>query len=108
MVAWSDVFECNISVETDCYLSGGCGFDIPIVSEAISMKINCQACGGLVSSFLLLTLSAHAREGYSSHFVCLSFCLSVCLSVADLEDGGLLARLQFPVINPQRACARGL
>ena len=23
----------------------------------------------------LLTLSAHAREGYSSHFVCLSVCL---------------------------------
>ena len=28
-------------------------------------------------------LSAHALESYSSHFV--------CLSVADLEDGGLLA-----------------
>ena len=27
-------------------------------------------------------------EDYSSHFV---VCLSVCLSVADLEDGGLLA-----------------
>ena len=26
----------------------------------------------------LLTLSAHAREGYSSHFVCLSVTLSVC------------------------------
>ena len=26
----------------------------------------------------LLTLSAHAREGYSSHFVCHSVCLSVC------------------------------
>ena len=25
----------------------------------------------------LLTLSAHAREGYSSHFVCLSVCLCV-------------------------------
>ena len=31
------------------------------------------------SYFMLLTLSAHAREGYSSHFVCLSVCLSVCL-----------------------------
>ena len=30
-----------------------------------------------------LTLSVHALEGHSSHFV--------CLSVADLEDGGLLA-----------------
>ena len=38
----------------------------------------------------LLTLSVHAREGYSSHFVCLSICLSVCLS-AYLEDGRLLA-----------------
>ena len=28
---------------------------------------------------LLLTLSAHAREGYSNHFVCLSVCLSVSL-----------------------------
>ena len=26
----------------------------------------------------LLTLSAHAREGYSSHFVCLSVTLFVC------------------------------
>ena len=42
-------------------------------------------------SALFLTLSAHALEGYSSHFVCLCVCLSVCLSVADLEDGGLLA-----------------
>ena len=38
-------------------------------------------------SLLLLTLSANALEGCSSHFV-----LSVCLSVStDLEDGGLLA-----------------
>ena len=37
-----------------------------------------------------LTLSVHALEGYSSHFY-LSVCLSVCLSVADLEDGRLLA-----------------
>ena len=29
----------------------------------------------------LLTLSAHTREGYSSHFVCVSVSLSVCLSV---------------------------
>ena len=28
---------------------------------------------------LLLTLSTHAREGYSSHFVCLSVCLSAFL-----------------------------
>ena len=27
---------------------------------------------------MLLTLSAHAREGYSSHFVCQSVSLSVC------------------------------
>ena len=27
---------------------------------------------------VLLTLSAHAREGYSSHFVCHSVSLSVC------------------------------
>ena len=31
-----------------------------------------------LSNVLLLTLSAHAREGYSSAF---SVCLSVCLSV---------------------------
>ena len=40
---------------------------------------------------LLLTLSAHALEGYGSHFVCLFVCFYVSLSVADLEDGGLLA-----------------
>ena len=43
----------------------------------------------ILDSHCLLTFSAHAREGYSSHFVCLSVCL---LSVTDLEDGGLLAR----------------
>ena len=35
---------------------------------------------------LLLTLSAHVREGYSSY----SFCLSVCLSQTDFEDGLVL------------------
>ena len=34
----------------------------------------------------LLTLSAHAREGYSSHFVCHSVCLSVCLSLFDFGE----------------------
>ena len=29
--------------------------------------------------YLSLTLSAHAREGYSSHFVCLSVCPSAFL-----------------------------
>ena len=57
----------------------------------------------LMSMYVYLTLSTHALEGYSSHFVCqsvclsvclsiyLSVCLSVCLSVADLEEGGLSA-----------------
>ena len=35
----------------------------------------------------LLTLSEHAREGYSSYF----FCVSVCLSQTDFEDGSLLS-----------------
>ena len=56
------------------------------------LSIRCQ-------NIISLTLSLHAIEGYSSHFVCLSaclsvslsLCLSVSLSVADLEDGGLLA-----------------
>ena len=33
---------------------------------------------GRNQAFNLLTLSAHAREGYSSHFVCHSVTLSVC------------------------------
>ncbi len=39
----------------------------------------------------LLTLSEHAREGYSSHFVCVSLCVCVCVchSTTDLEDDGL-------------------
>ena len=43
----------------------------------------------------LLTLSVHALEGYSSHFVCLSVCLFVCLSVcqtASLSVNGLSRR----------------
>ena len=41
-----------------------------------------------ISSFLpvALTLSVHALEGYSKHFVC-----PFVLSVADLEDSRLLA-----------------
>ena len=35
---------------------------------------------------LLLTLSAHAREGYSSHFVCHSVTLSVSLSLFDFGE----------------------
>ena len=35
--------------------------------------------GSLALKNRLLTLSAHAREGYSSHFVCLSVCLSAFL-----------------------------
>ena len=31
-----------------------------------------------LGSTVLLTLSSHAREGYSSHFVCQSVSLSVC------------------------------
>jgi len=59
---------------------------------------------------LLLTLRAHALEGYSSHFVCLSVCLS---SVANLEDGGLLAlqrdmRLNWMTIYVPLICKFGL
>ena len=42
------------------------------------VKVSISLC-----SFYILTLSEHALERYSSHFV--------CLSVADLKDGGLLA-----------------
>jgi len=41
-----------------------------------------QICGVRVG---LLTLGAHAHEGYSSLFVCLSVCLSVTTSLAHLE-----------------------
>ena len=34
---------------------------------------------------VLLTLSAHAREGYSSHFVT----LSVCVSLFDFGEGAV-------------------
>ena len=38
---------------------------------------------------LLLTLSAHAREGYSSHFVCQSVSQSVCVSLFDFGEGAV-------------------
>ena len=38
---------------------------------------------------LSLTLSAHAREGYSSHFVCQSVCLSVCVSLFHSGEGAV-------------------
>ena len=48
----------------------------------VSIKICCM-------SMLSLTLIAHAREVIVGT---LFVCLSVCLSVADLEDGRLLAQ----------------
>ncbi len=39
--------------------------------------------------FLLLTLGVHAREDYSSHFVCVSLCVCVCHSTTALEDNDL-------------------
>ena len=37
----------------------------------------------------LLTLSAHTREGYSSHFVTLSVCLSSSVSLFDFGEGAV-------------------
>ena len=37
----------------------------------------------------LLTLSAHAREGYSSHFVCQSVSQSVCVSLFYFGEGAV-------------------
>ena len=34
--------------------------------------------GRKVNWYVLLTLGAHAHEGYSTQFVCLFVCLSVC------------------------------
>ena len=44
---------------------------------------------GQVLSELLLTLSAHAREGYSSHFVSLLLCQSVCMSLFHSGEGAV-------------------
>ena len=38
---------------------------------------------------VLLTLSAHTREGYSSHFVCQSVSQSVCVSLFDFGEGAV-------------------
>ena len=43
----------------------------------------------LCSFNLLLILSAHAREGYSSHFVCHSVSQSVCVSLFDFGEGAV-------------------
>ena len=54
---------------------------------------------------LLLTLSAHAREGYSSHFVCLSVCLSVCFFIvekapfSELKLTSVHSRYDLSVLN---------
>ena len=47
-------------------------------------QLNTRAEVGRYERFVLLTLSAHAREGYSSHFVCLSVSQSVSQSVTFL------------------------
>ena len=49
-----------------------------ISSESIIIIINLSS-----SLLLLLTLSSHAREGYSSHFV------SVCLSLFDFGEDAI-------------------
>ncbi len=51
----------------------------------ILQHVKCHYCGRVLVS--LLTLSVHAREGYSSRPVYLSVCLlSVCLSRSDFGD----------------------
>ncbi len=37
----------------------------------------------VLCSFALLTLGVHAREGYSSHPVCLSVCYTLILEITD-------------------------
>ena len=49
-----------------------------------------NGCGIRVSYVVIkyLTLSAHAREGYSTQFVCQSVSQSFChTTITDLEDG---------------------
>ena len=48
--------------------------------EAICSQLETLEKRSIIYNFILnlLTLSAHARDGYSSHFVCLSVRLSVC------------------------------
>ena len=43
-----------------------------------------EVCSDLVPN--LLTLSAHAREGYSSRFACVSLCVSLALKRQDCFD----------------------
>ena len=41
----------------------------------------------LIGNYSSFTLSAHAREGYNSHFVCLSVCLCVTLILEKAPKG---------------------
>ena len=56
----------------------------PLFTLVIFMKVDTLLMFVLnfVLFFNLLTLSAHAREGYSSHFVCLSVCHFLILEKA--------------------------
>jgi len=58
-------------------------------------------CGALVLCLLLFSELIFAREGYSSHFVCLSVCLSVHSSNV-LEDGYLLAFKMSIEVNEEK------
>ena len=50
-------------------------FILSVMLACIHLFILSMLC--LRAFIFLLTLSAHAREGYSSHFVCVSVCLCV-------------------------------
>ena len=55
-----------------------------------SLKIAMQTLPHTFSTLKLLTLGAHAPEGYSSCPVCVSVCLSVCLSATLIWGLGLV------------------
>ena len=53
--------------------------------------------------YQLLTLSAHARGGYSSHFVCQSVSQSVCVSFLILEKAPF-SGLKLTSVHSRRRC----
>ena len=61
----------------------------PLFTLVIFMKVDNITLMMFVLNFVLflnlLTLNAHAREGYSSHFVC----HSVCVSLFDFGEGAV-------------------
>ncbi len=92
---WGQLQTCDSTINT--LLGGSLGYPSTLLymSEVVISILGCIWL--IILNYgpkVLLTLSAHAREVYSSHFVCVSLCVTVCVCVCVWFNNG--SRIRQP------------